>query len=116
MWVFTLDGFFSAVQKDCGKDELMVRARSRADIERLCQKLDIPHTKISEYHLSDYQFRVPVRKEAFSKYLASEAEAIDYDNFKDSVPHDETYRPRVAAYMKCWSAMNEFQYRVGGNA
>jgi hypothetical protein len=39
MWVFTLDGFFSVVQKDWDKDTdtVQVRGRNRGDLERFVQ-------------------------------------------------------------------------------
>ena len=34
MWIMLSDAFFSIVSKNCGPDELMVRARRKGDIEK----------------------------------------------------------------------------------
>lgn len=39
MWIFTKDGFFSAVEHRDNSDLLMIRARCREDIERLAECL-----------------------------------------------------------------------------
>ena len=40
MWLYTKLGFFSIVYKlPCKKDEMLVRTRSREDIEALAKKL-----------------------------------------------------------------------------
>jgi len=40
MWIFTRDGFFSAVfDKYCKRGELMIRSRCKNDLDRLSKKL-----------------------------------------------------------------------------
>jgi hypothetical protein len=110
MWIINQDGFYSAVKKDCGKDELLVRARLKEDLERLAAKLDIPASKIVETPKADYRYRLVANAKAFSQYLADEALAIDYDNFKASLPHNTTADiKRSKAYISVWSALYELQ-------
>ena len=40
MWIFTKEGFFSAVEKRDAAAKLVVRARSRADIDALADIID----------------------------------------------------------------------------
>ena len=104
MWLFTKDGFYSAVHDDyCNKGELMIRARVIDDLERLVGKLNLSDADILIVNNADYRYRVKLTKEQWSAYVAGEAAGIDYDNFKNSLPVHE--QRRAAAYMKCWEVM-----------
>jgi hypothetical protein len=50
---------------------------------------------------------VTVPKAELAVRLAARVEAIDYDNFKGSVPEQR----RHDAYMDVWSAMRRFEQR-----
>lgn len=80
MWICLSDSFLSIVAKDCGPDELLVRARRPGDIERV-----IPDAKVFEQDGSDYQFRAVVKRSRVSEAIAAEVVSIGYDNFKNSV-------------------------------
>ena len=56
MWIFTREGYFSTVQKDCGADEVLVRSRQRCDLVRLGEKLGLK-LQIKKTLLSDYRYR-----------------------------------------------------------
>lgn len=108
MWLFSRDGFYSAVHDDyCNEGELMVRARVIDDLERLVNKLDLDDADILIINNADYRYRVKLTSEQWTAYVAREASSIDYDNFKNSLPVNE--QRRAAAYMKCWEAMYLFQ-------
>jgi hypothetical protein len=103
MWIFLNDAFLSAVQHRDEPDNLMVRARRREDLVRVFGE----QAAIVELANADYPFRVTVPKAGLAALLARRVEAIDYDNFKDSVPEPG----RHDAYLAVWSAMRRFQSR-----
>jgi hypothetical protein len=108
MWLFTRDGFYSAVYDDyCNAGELMIRARVIDDLERLLKKLHLDDADILVIKNGDYRYRVKLTSEQWAAYAASEAASIDYANFKNAILTDD--HQRVSAYMKCWEAMYLFQ-------
>lgn len=100
MWIMLNDCFFSIVNKDCARDELMVRARRPGDIEKL-----FPEAKVTEYTASDYHYRAAVKRDAIGAALVGELGRVTYSNFKNSVDD----RPLHDAYLKVWSAMATVQ-------
>lgn len=108
MWLFTRQGFFSAVQDDyCNEGELMIRARIIGDLEHLLDKLGIDGD-ILILKNADYRYRVKLTVEQWTSYAASEATSIDYPNFKNTIV-SEGEHGRASAYMRCWEAMYQFQ-------
>lgn len=101
MWIMLSDSFLSIVSKDCAPDELLVRARQRAHIEKVFAGVTAERTPDA-----DYLWRAPVKKVAIIKALADEVARIDYDNFKDSVIDDDLH----LAYMRVWAAMVMIQH------
>lgn len=115
MWLFLKDaGFFSIVEKDdCQKGEVVVRARCRADIDKLRKGLLIGYGfkgKVIETPTADYACRMYVPKEIMAGYLSKAVMEIDYDNFKDTIPSKD--RLRHDAYFDCWEAMYRWQGRI----
>lgn len=108
MWIFTRDGFFSAVKDQyCGENELMVRARVRDDLERFCDREALDPNDIMEFPQADYRFRIKVPRGRWIAYVGTMAHDIDYPNFKGTVisrDHD-----RHTAYMECWRALHDWQ-------
>lgn len=100
MWVMLNDAFFSIVSKDCARDELLVRARRKGDIEKV-----FPDAKVIRVTHADYLFRAVIRRDAIKDALAGEIGRITYDNFKSSV----TDKPLHDAYLRVWSAMADIQ-------
>lgn len=104
MWIFTPLGYFSVVQANA--DELMIRSRCKADLERLVLVLGEPHVEIVSTlkpHC-DYPFRLFVQRERFGDYMKAFTENITYTNFKDevaSVDADRSHGP----YLKIWSVL-----------
>ena len=112
MWLFTRDGFYSAVHDDyCNPGELMIRARVIEDLQRMLDRLKIKDADILVIKHADYRFRVKLSPEQWAAYVADEAAHIDYANFKNSVTADDP--DRSSAYMKCWEAMYLFQEAKG---
>ena len=111
MWLYTVQGFFSIVQKPpCKKDELLVRVRCRDDIEKLEKLLREKYKfseKVIESPKSDYAYRMVVPREIMASFMASQALELDYGNFKNTVSSKDHLRHEV--YMKCWEAMYQWQ-------
>lgn len=87
MWLITDFGFFSVVQKpgDAKDGALTVRARVKADLERL-RDLHLPGLgPISESKVNDYRFRARAPRSEVAAAMAKAVDAIGYDNFKSQV-------------------------------
>jgi len=80
MWICLNNAFLSIVHKDCGPDELLVRARRKGDIEKI-----FPDAKVTRYTKSDYLYRAVVLKHMVKSAMYDQVMNIDYPNFKDSV-------------------------------
>lgn len=102
MWIMLSDCFFSIVQKDCARDELMVRARRPGDIEKVFPEFK---GKVTEFTGSDYHYRMAIKRDRIEKTLVSEVRRITYRNFKDTVREDDLHH----AYMDVWAAMARVQ-------
>lgn len=100
MWIFLNDAFLSIVYKDCARDELMVRARRRGDIEKV-----FPKATVTRYTKSDYLYRAAVKKTVVEEAMVSEVQRITYSNFKNSVDD----RPLHDAYLRVWTEMAKLQ-------
>jgi hypothetical protein len=110
MWHIDKNGAFSIVKKHCEPDELLVRGRVHDDMKRLAGKLNIPESVIIETPTADYRYRMTVKASAFAEYLAATAFAIDYRNFKTSLPFEtQLDKKRALAYSAVWSALYKLQ-------
>jgi hypothetical protein len=110
MWHIDQNGAYSIVKKHCGPDELLVRARVHKDLKRLADKLNIPETAIIETPKADYRYRMTVKAGALAEYLAATVLAIDYRNFKTSLPFNtQLDKKRAVAYSAVWSALHQLQ-------
>jgi hypothetical protein len=130
MWIFTTDGFFSAVENRYQPDFILVRSRWKKDLERLLRYLspsrldetfDQPlhdeseaswnrtDLSIQETPSADYPFRMNVTKREWSNYLRSTAEGIDYGNFKDRIhassADNDDPEGRLEKYFQVWAAL-----------
>ncbi|MBQ9874488.1 MAG: hypothetical protein IJM30_08485 [Thermoguttaceae bacterium] len=105
MWLFTKRGFFSAVQ-NCDDSKLIhVRARFKGDLERLCEAYRL-EPSVASVPGADYPYRMDFPRETWASIVKSEAEEIDYPNFKNAV-HEGT--DRDAAYMSVWFELKKRQ-------
>lgn len=102
MWIMLNDCFFSIVQKDCARDELMVRARRPTDIEKVFPEME---GQVKEFTASDYHYRAAIKKDRLKEALANEIDRVIYSNFKSSVDD----RPLHDAYLRVWTAMAALQ-------
>lgn len=117
MWVFTTDGFFSAVQLKGQPDKVLVRARARDDLVRLGQKIGFDETAITTMKLADYEFRAglngEVSKDAYAGYLVDAVvNGLNYESHcKEEMTKPEGLREpkRYRWYLDCWNAGLDFQ-------
>ena len=111
MWMYTKDGFFSAVQDRGDDGRILVRSRIKEDIEKLASYLDEARPDNKHEILvtpdGDYGFRMSVLRAEWKCYLHESVSDLDYFNFKSEV-HGEPDRDQ--AYMQVWSAMNDLQH------
>ena len=96
MWLMLSDCFFSIVSKDCARDEVLVRARRKGDIEKL-----FPAAKVRRDDRADYLYRAAVKKNEVADALMVEVHRVTYPNFKDSVKDPALHR----AYSRVWADM-----------
>jgi len=93
MWICLNNAFLSIVKKECGPNELLVRARRAGDIERV-----FPEAKVVKSPGTDYLFRAVLPSARVGDALAALAEGVDYPNFKGSVRDDRLH----SAYNAFW--------------
>jgi hypothetical protein len=87
MWLCMNDSFLSVVADDTDLSRLKVRARRKADLVAVVG----PNAQIVKTSERDYPWRTFMRREQFSEILAARIEAIDYENFKNSVRNDDLH-------------------------
>jgi hypothetical protein len=105
MWLFTTIGFFSVVKKH-GDEQLTVRARSSADLDRLRTNFMPELSATNSKAGTDYPFRATISQQAFAKGMALIGESIDYHNFKDEVAATMG-KQRAGTYSNVWSVLRE---------
>lgn len=105
MWIFTSTGFVSTVQHRDDPDRLVVRARDRISLEPLIARTG---AEVNPWQGSDYAFRIVVDRAAFEAWLAEQAQAIDYTNFKSSALRARGGRFERTLH-RVWDVMMEFQ-------
>ena len=117
MWIFTKDGFFSAVfDKYCKHDELMIRSRCKDDLTRLAKKLHgySDESEILRIKHADYRYRMKITKSNWADYLVNCAHDIDYANVKNNIlPTDDDLRQE--AYYHVWTVLYQWQSRMNNS-
>lgn len=101
MWVFTSTGFISAVRKHDRPNVITVRSRDRRSLEAL---VEFAGAEIKVSPFGDYPYRAFIEPEVFTKWVAEQADAIDYDNFKSKVGSTRGYEFTDALH-DVWVAM-----------
>ena len=100
MWILLNDCFFSIVSKECKRNELLVRARRRGDIEKV-----FPKANVTVSHHTDYQFRAAIRRSVVETAIVGELRRVNYSNFKNSVEDDELHN----SYARVWTVLSGLQ-------
>lgn len=108
MWLMTTEGFFSAVaDRD---DDNFVLVRSRAHEDSLALATAVDGGEVIETPQADYRWRVRLRRSSWMSYVAAQALAIDYDNFKNAVAKRQGVE-RAGVYGDVWSVLLRLQER-----
>ena len=113
MWLTTTRGFYSAVQHRDDPLTLVIRARARGDLERLCElpSMQIYADAITTVSPADYPWRIPaVATGNWQRAVEALVKEIDYPNFKDAV---KAKMPgggvRATTYLGAWSAYRRIE-------
>lgn len=107
MWLFTRAGFFSVVDKKRsgrGKGEVTIRARVKADFDRLKELYFPEMPDVQQTANTDYPYRIVVGKTQWAKVASLMSEDVTYDNFKSMVGKEQGY-DRAHLYGEIWSVM-----------
>lgn len=106
MWLMTPVGFFSVVQKpgDAQARVLTVRARVRADLEALRERVLPELGPIRAHQGTDYAYRAQAPQAAVARALAALVMDVAYDNFKNEVNRVQGH-DRAHAYGEVWHAL-----------
>jgi hypothetical protein len=105
MWVFTIEGFVSAVREPYDHTELIVRAR---DLKSLHTLEFVSGRKAWATPAADYPYRIKVTNADFDRFLEIATEDISYDNFKMAVGANRG-KTFEKALTKVWSAMHDVE-------
>jgi hypothetical protein len=110
MWVFTIHGFYSAVENRDDPTTMLVRCRDREDAQRLADWLGEDDLPIEVRHTpdADYAYRMVVPRLLFGNYLMSAVMDIDYTNFKSAVAERQGH-DRADIYLDVWQVMLDLQ-------
>ncbi len=102
MWIFTTEGFISAVYKH---DAVQVRARDRKSLENLATHCasEIKHTPVA-----DYPYRLETDRNHLATWLSKQAMLMDYGNFKSEVEDIRGFK-FAAPLHKVWDVMHEVE-------
>lgn len=82
MWIFTDNGFVSAVRKADNPSVLTVRARDRKSLESLAAQTG---AEVAQSPNADYPYRVFARQEEFAQWAFEQSMNVNYNNFKNQV-------------------------------
>ncbi len=106
MWLVTTQGFYSVVAHREDPDTLIVRARSREDLEALRDQ--VPDLEPFEDPSADYRHRAYVTRAEWLAAVAQLTCDVDYDNFKSAVAERQG-RERAGVYGAVWADLLALQ-------
>ena len=105
MWVFTQEGFVSAVRTPDREGYLTVRSRDKESLGTLAETTN--QTIATTPH-RDYPYRVFVTYDNFKSWLTQHVDDLDYGNFKDQVHVTRGY-DYVRALHGVWDVMHDVE-------
>ena len=106
MWLTTVHGFYSVVEHRNDPEQLIVRARTREDIEAL--RAYLPDLQPYSDRRADYRWRAVVTRAEWVQAVAQMVTEIDYPKFKAAVGKRQGYE-RAAAYGEVWRILLALQ-------
>lgn len=114
MWLATTLGFYSVVEHRNRSDAVLVRARVRADLERLLELDSQPSARpstpdcIQSTPTADYPYRVAMHKRRWQHLAELLTKGVDYDNFKSAVANRQGPE-RARLYHELWHRLLELE-------
>jgi len=122
MWAFSENGMYSVVAARCQAADgsftgdvdpqtLLVRARIREHLERLCDAHAASglSSEIITTPTHDYRFRLVIAKPTWSSVMTEMVEAIDYTNFKRRALQLHGSGPYTDALSDIWTRHHRMQ-------
>ena len=106
MWLVTTQGFYSVVAHRDDPDTLIVRGRSRDDLEAL--RKQVPGLEPFEDPAADYRYRAYVSRAEWLAAVAQLTCDVDYDNFKSAVATRQG-AARAQIYGSVWADLLALQ-------
>lgn len=106
MWLFTSNGFLSIVAHRERPGRMLVRGRTREDVEYFCDMAACGEP--AETPGADYRWRVEASVELVAWFVQQQVLELDYPSFKDAVAERQGYE-RAHTYMDVWSAVRRLQ-------
>lgn len=107
MWLFTVHGFYSIVNKRPG--EWHVRAREKQDLDNLKKLTGLRIAVQESYPGSDYPWRMLVGKRGREIIIKALGDDINYGNFKGEVGRRSDQAAKLPAYHEIWAIMAAHQ-------
>lgn len=103
MWIFTKNGFLSAVANDTDPDKVRVRARKQ---EHLVHSLG--PVEVIELPTADYRWHCDITRAHFIEFLTEAVLDMDYtSHVKEEIAGDDNQMYR--AMLSCWTALHALQ-------
>ncbi len=103
MWIFTQEGFFSVVCKECSENEVLIRTKCKEDLIKMFHKLNVKPRIINKKE-GNYKFRTILKKERWVKYLRCCVFDLNYKKVKNNIVSKDD-KERKIAYNSVWSTM-----------
>lgn len=96
MWLYLKTGFYSVVAKEpCKDDELLIRAHSKDDLDKLqalLKKRCQFHGEVLDTPQTDYAYRMIVPKETFASFMSRAINDLVYEEYKNTKSWEAAYR------------------------
>ena len=106
MWLVTTQGFYSVVAHREDPGTLIVRGRTRDDLEALREQ--VPGLEPFEDPAADYRYRAYVSRSEWLAAVAQLISDVDYDNFKSAVAARQG-AARAQVYGSVWADLLALQ-------
>jgi len=112
----TVTGFYSVVTDTQRKGRMLIRARTKSDINNLFErhKTDCPTMEPpTSDDARDYRYRLSISQKDWMKLAAKLAGEVTYPNFKMAVHERADQADKKAAYAEIWWTMRRVQEHDG---
>lgn len=101
MWLMTVHGFYSIVEKQPGK--FHIRGRERQDLENLVERIPLGGAVVIDTPSADYAARIIGDGELVQRILGFLGDSLHYRNFKGCI--DATPGQERKPYHEVWQVM-----------